>query len=104
MRTTREAIRRGLQRVHEVRVDHLREPARSHERVPAVEAQEAADVHAEARDAGDDAIHARGGPLLAAVERKSLDNLTATLSDGTLAFQLRRLAKLPLAAVVVVSR
>jgi hypothetical protein len=44
------------------------------------------------------------GRLLAAVERKSLDNLAATLSDGTLAFQLQRLAELPLAAIVVEAR
>jgi len=42
--------------------------------------------------------------MLAAVERKSLDNLAATLSDGTLAFQLQRLAELPLAAVVIEAR
>jgi hypothetical protein len=42
--------------------------------------------------------------MLAAVERKSLDNLAATLSDGTLAFQLQRLAELPLAALVVEAR
>jgi ERCC4-type nuclease len=40
----------------------------------------------------------------AAVERKSLDNLAATVSDGTLAFQLQRLAELPLAAIVVEAR
>ncbi len=54
--------------------------------------------------AGDYAIHAPDGRLLAAVERKSLDNLAATLSDGTLAFQLQRLAELPLAAIVVEAR
>jgi ERCC4 domain len=54
--------------------------------------------------AGDYAIHAADGRLLAAVERKSLDNLAATLSDGSLAFQLQRLAELPLAAVVVEAR
>ncbi len=42
--------------------------------------------------------------MLSAVERKSLDNLAATLSDGTLAFQLQRLAELTLAAVVVEAR
>jgi hypothetical protein len=51
--------------------------------------------------AGDYAIYAPNGALLAAVERKSLDNLASTLSDGSLAFQLQRLAELPLAAVVV---
>jgi ERCC4 domain len=54
--------------------------------------------------AGDYAIHADDGRLLAAVERKSLDNLAATLSDGTLAFQLQRLAELPLGAIVVEAR
>jgi hypothetical protein len=54
--------------------------------------------------AGDYAIHAPDGTILAAVERKSLDNLAATLSDGTLAFQLQRLAELPLAAVVIEAR
>jgi ERCC4-type nuclease len=54
--------------------------------------------------AGDYAIHAPDGSVLAAVERKSLENLAATLSDGTLAFQLQRLAELPLAAIVVEAR
>jgi ERCC4-type nuclease len=54
--------------------------------------------------AGDYAVHAPGGTLLAAVERKSLDNLASTLSDGTLAFQFQRLAELPLAAVFVEAR
>ena len=53
---------------------------------------------------GDYAIHASDGSLLAAVERKSLENLAATLSDGTLAFQMQRLAELPLAAVVIEAR
>ena len=54
--------------------------------------------------AGDYAVHAPDGAILAAVERKSLDNLAATLSDGTLAFQMQRLADLPLAAVVIEAR
>jgi hypothetical protein len=54
--------------------------------------------------AGDYAVHSPDGSVLAAVERKSLDNLAATLSDGTLAFQLQRLAELPLAAIVVEAR
>ena len=41
------------------------------------------------------------GTLLAGIERKSLENLAATLSDGTLAFQMQRLSELPLAAAVV---
>jgi hypothetical protein len=54
--------------------------------------------------AGDYAVQSPDGTILAAVERKSLDNLAATLSDGTLAFQMQRLAELPLAAVVVEAR
>jgi ERCC4-type nuclease len=49
-------------------------------------------------------VYAPDGGLLAAVERKSLDNLAATLSDGTLAFQLQRLIETPLAAIVVEAR
>jgi hypothetical protein len=45
--------------------------------------------------AGDYAVRDEAGQVLAAVERKSLENLSSTLSDGTLAFQLRRLAELP---------
>jgi ERCC4-type nuclease len=54
--------------------------------------------------AGDYAVHTSDGNLVAAVERKSLDNLASTLSDGTLAFQLQRLAELPLAALVIEAR
>ena len=54
--------------------------------------------------AGDYAVYAPEGALVAAVERKSLDNLASTLSDGTLAFQLQRLTELPLAAIVVEAR
>jgi len=54
--------------------------------------------------AGDYAVLEGDGVILATVERKSLENLAATLSDGTLAFQLQRLAQLPLAAVVVEGR
>jgi ERCC4-type nuclease len=45
-----------------------------------------------------------GDRWLAVVERKSFDNLVSSLVDGTLAFQLGRLAELPLAAVVVEGR
>ncbi len=54
--------------------------------------------------AGDYAVRSEEGALLAAVGRKSLENLTACLSDGTLAFQVQRLAELDLAAVVVEGR
>lgn len=54
--------------------------------------------------AGDYAVYTPDGTLVAAVERKSLDNLASTLSDGSLAFQLQRLTELPLAAIVVEAR
>jgi hypothetical protein len=54
--------------------------------------------------AGDYAVRAEDGTPFAVVERKSLENLAATLSDGTLAFQMQRLSELPLAAVVVEGR
>ena len=54
--------------------------------------------------AGDYAIHDLDGTLVAAVERKTLENLAGTLSDGTLAFQMQRLSELPLAAIVIEAR
>ncbi len=74
------------------------------ERYPYRFAQQGAETVRATVAAGDYAVHASDGNLLAAVERKSLDNLAATLSDGTLAFQMQRLAELPLAAVVVEAR
>jgi hypothetical protein len=53
--------------------------------------------------AGDYAILADGDPI-ACVERKTLDNLATSLSDGTLAFQVQRLAELPSAAIVIEGR
>ncbi len=50
--------------------------------------------------AGDYGVRA-DGVLAASVERKTLENFTSSLSDGTLAFQLQRLSQLPRAAVVV---
>lgn len=56
-----------------------------------------------ALSAGDYAIVADGDPI-ACVERKTLENLAASLSDGTLSFQMQRLAEVPSAAVVVEGR
>jgi len=53
--------------------------------------------------AGDYAVVAEGDPI-ASVERKTLENLAASLSDGTLAFQMQRLAAIPSAAVIVEGR
>jgi ERCC4 domain len=74
------------------------------ERYPYRFAQQAVKAVRAIVPAGDYAVCSPDGTMLAAVERKSLDNLAATLSDGTLAFQLQRLAELPLAALVIEAR
>jgi hypothetical protein len=53
--------------------------------------------------AGDYAVVAEGDPI-ASVERKTLENLASSLSDGTMAFQMQRLAEIASAAVVVEGR
>ncbi|MGH2705910.1 MAG: ERCC4 domain-containing protein [Actinomycetota bacterium] len=50
--------------------------------------------------AGDYAV-LDGERVIAAVERKTLEDLTNSLSDGTLGFQMQRLAELALGAVAV---
>jgi ERCC4-type nuclease len=50
--------------------------------------------------AGDYAV-ANAEATIAVVERKTLENFTASLSDGTLAFQMQRLGEVAAAAVVV---
>lgn len=74
------------------------------ERYPYRFANHDVERHREALAAGDYAVRAASGELLASVERKTLENLASSLSDGTLAFQLARLAELPLAAVAVEGR
>jgi ERCC4 domain len=74
------------------------------ERYPYRFAQQGAETVRATVVAGDYAVETADGSALATVERKSLENLAATLSDGTLAFQIQRLAELPLAAVVVEAR
>ena len=53
--------------------------------------------------AGDYAV-ANAEAIIAVVERKTLENFTASLSDGTLAFQMQRLGEVARAAVVVEGR
>jgi hypothetical protein len=60
--------------------------------------------HRAALPAGDYGLRDAQGELLATVERKTLDNLATSLSDGSLAFQMARLAEVPLAAVAVEGR
>jgi hypothetical protein len=74
------------------------------ERYPYRFARQGATMTRAAVTAGDYAVLAPDGTILATVERKSLDNLASTLSDGTLAFQLQRLTELPVAAIVVEAR
>lgn len=62
------------------------------------------DVTREALAIGDYGVRDATGTLVAAVERKSLEDLAGRLSDGTLAFAMAELAALPRAAVVVEGR
>lgn len=54
--------------------------------------------------AGDYAVRRDDGSIVAAVERKSLDDLASSLNNGTLVFELTRLGELPRAAIVVEDR
>lgn len=54
--------------------------------------------------AGDYAVRDGTDALVAAVERKTSENLASTLSDGSLVFQMAELASFPAAAVVVEGR
>jgi hypothetical protein len=73
------------------------------EKYPFRFAQRAVVLERGASTAGDYAVRA-GDAWLAAVERKSIEDLVNSLSDGSLAYQLAGLAALPLAAVVVEGR
>jgi hypothetical protein len=87
-----------------VLTDTVRIVVDTRERYPYRFGQQGAETVRATVTAGDYAVLTADGSVLAAVERKSLENLAAALSDGTLAFQLQRLAELPLAAVVVEAR
>ncbi|MGH2577756.1 MAG: ERCC4 domain-containing protein, partial [Actinomycetota bacterium] len=73
------------------------------ERYPYRFAGREVDTERVALPAGDYAV-ASGDGLIATVERKTFENLTSSLSDGTLAFQMGRLAEVGIAAVVVEGR
>jgi ERCC4 domain len=100
-RTANPGGRIPRRRTHD---DSLTIATDTRERYPYRFAQQGAETMRIALPAGDYAVQAADGTVLAAVERKSLENLAATLSDGTLAFQMQRLAELSLAAVVVEAR
>ncbi len=74
------------------------------ERYPYRFASHAVERRREALPAGDYGIRGADGELLAVVERKTLENLATSLSDGTMAFQMARLADVPLAAAAVECR
>lgn len=86
----------------------LREPLTiavdSRERYPYRFATLSVERQREALPAGDYGVRDSGGRLLATVERKTLENLATSLSDGSLAFQMARLSEMPLAAVAVEGR
>jgi len=73
------------------------------ERYPYRFAGRGVSIERAALSAGDYAVMAEGDPI-ATVERKTLENLASSLSDGTLAFQMQRLSEMPAAAVVVEGR
>ena len=73
------------------------------ERYPYRFAQRRVETERAALPAGDYAV-ASGGTVIAAVERKTLEDFVTCLSNGTLAFQMQRLADVPLAAIVVEGR
>jgi len=57
-----------------------------------------------ALQAGDYAVVSEGGSPVVVVERKSLADLAGALNNGTLVFELAKLAEVPRAAVVVEDR
>jgi hypothetical protein len=65
--------------------------------------QQATTVRA-ALTAGDYAVRSEAGTPVAVVERKSLADLAGALNNGTLVFELAKLAEVPRAAVVVEDR
>jgi hypothetical protein len=64
--------------------------------------QQATTVRA-ALPAGDYAVRSEDGTPIAVVERKALDDLASSLNNGTLVFELAKLAEVPRAVVVVES-
>jgi hypothetical protein len=66
--------------------------------------QRAVTTERRALPAGDYAVEAPGGELVAVVERKTLADLAGSLVDGSLGYLLAELAGLPRAAVVVEDR
>lgn len=76
----------------------------SRERYPYRFSKQQATATRAALPAGDYAVLSASGEPVAAVERKSMSDLSGSLSNGTLVFELAKLAELPRAAVVVEDR
>ena len=76
----------------------------SRERYPWRFAKQQAAVERAALLAGDYAVRGDDGHIVAAVERKAMADLASSLSNGTLVFELSKLAALPRAAVAVEDR
>ena len=74
------------------------------ERYPFRFAKQQATTTRAALQAGDYAVRRADGSIIAAVERKSIDDLAGSLNNGTLVFELTRLGEVPRAAVVVEER
>lgn len=74
------------------------------ERYPYRFARQQASTLRQALPAGDYGVLGSDGSLLASVERKALADMAGSLNNGTLIFELGRLAELPRAAVVVEDR
>ncbi len=88
---------RAMGQVLEILVD-------SHERYAWTFTHQQATIRRHALPAGDYAVLDAAGALMAAVERKSLADLVATLVGGKLRYLLADLAALPRAALVVEDR
>jgi len=74
------------------------------ERYPYRFARQQATTVRETLSAGDYAVLSASGRPFASVERKALADLSAGLNNGTLVFEMARLAEVPRAAVVVEDR
>jgi ERCC4 domain len=103
-RTTRQA-RPGIRvpRRRAAELAHLTILVDTRERYPYKFAHQQASVERRALPAGDYGV-AQDGEIVAAVERKSLDDLVRRLIDGQLGYALADLATIPRAAVVVEDR
>ena len=74
------------------------------ERYPFRFAKQQASTSRAALAAGDYAVRGADGSIIAAVERKTIDDLANGLNNGTLVFELAKLGELPRSALVVEER